>query len=350
MLYYIKRSKLEQQMDSRSSRGIQEPQVWTAADQLLAEGLRPTIERVRQKIGRGSPNTVSPMLERWFATLGKRLGNGSGVPAQSSAANAMPPALLQAAHQLWEAARGEAAKTQAQQAEALRREIELKAAALEDQQMQLRQREVAFEHTRGSLESALASSRQALESVKGQLSQASRLQDSTQGEIRRLRESLAQAQAQLDAQRLEHRAAMAAREEALKEVEARHTAREHRLLGDIDRERQAISELAKEHKLCARNEEEGASKLETERAATRGAEKLAEQWRTDLAAKSAELAQLQAEMRSTKQTHDEARIRLTAEERAHELTRGLLASALATKPKEGKEGKGRKSAARPHTS
>ena len=58
----------------RTGRGIQEPQVWQAADALLHEGLRPTIERVRQKIGSGSPNTVSPMLERWFATLGQRLG------------------------------------------------------------------------------------------------------------------------------------------------------------------------------------------------------------------------------------------------------------------------------------
>lgn len=341
-------------MESGSSRGIQEPQVWAAADQLLAEGLRPTIERVRQKIGRGSPNTVSPMLERWFATLGKRLGSGSGVSVQGPAANAMPPALLQVARQLWDAARGEAAKTQAQQAEALRREIELKAAALEDQQVQLRQREVAFEHTRGSLESALASSRQALESVKGQLSEASRLQDSAQSEIRRLRESLAQAQAQLDAQRLEHRAAMTARDEALKDVEARHTAREHRLLGDIDRERlaarEAASELAKEHKLRARNEEESVSKLETERAATRAAEKRAEQWRADLAAKSAELAQLQAEIGSTKQTRDEARTRLAAEERAHEVTRDLLASALATKLKDAKEERGRKPALRPRTS
>ena len=55
------------------SRGIQEADVFEAADALLAEGKRPTIERVRLKIGRGSPNTVSPMLERWFETLGERL-------------------------------------------------------------------------------------------------------------------------------------------------------------------------------------------------------------------------------------------------------------------------------------
>nr|WP_260602719.1 DNA-binding protein [Variovorax sp. MHTC-1] len=53
------------------SRGIQEDDVWGAADVLLHEGLRPMVERVRQKIGRGSSNTVSPVLERW-----RRSGNG----------------------------------------------------------------------------------------------------------------------------------------------------------------------------------------------------------------------------------------------------------------------------------
>lgn len=57
-------------MQQRSSRGVQQDDVWAAADALLAEGLWPTIERVRQKIGRGSPNTVNPMLEAWFARLG----------------------------------------------------------------------------------------------------------------------------------------------------------------------------------------------------------------------------------------------------------------------------------------
>src|SRR6218665_2515258 len=158
---------------------------------------------------------------------------------------------------------------------------------------------------------------------------------------------LPEAQVQLDVQRLQHRAGMTAGEEALKEAPARHAAREHRLLSDIDRERlaarQAASELAKEHKLRTRDEQESVSKLETERAATRAAEKLAEQLRTDLRAKAVELAQLQAERRSTKQTRDEARIRLLAPESAEGLTRGLFPSALATKLKVEKGGKGRKS-------
>jgi len=70
-------------MQTKSTRGVQQDDVWAAADALIAEGLRPTIERVRQKLGRGSPNTVSPMLEAWFATLGppgcrKFIGEGPG--------------------------------------------------------------------------------------------------------------------------------------------------------------------------------------------------------------------------------------------------------------------------------
>ncbi|MDM0084585.1 DNA-binding protein [Variovorax sp. J31P179] len=47
----------------RGGRGIQEAQVWEAADALVHEGLRPTIERVRQKIGSGSVGRQHSLLE-----------------------------------------------------------------------------------------------------------------------------------------------------------------------------------------------------------------------------------------------------------------------------------------------
>lgn len=46
----------------RGPRGVQMDDVWAAADAVLNQGERPTIERVRQQLGRGSPNTVGPML------------------------------------------------------------------------------------------------------------------------------------------------------------------------------------------------------------------------------------------------------------------------------------------------
>lgn len=86
------------------ARGITEDEVWKACDALLLEGARPTIERVRQKLGRGSPNTVSPMLETWFKHLGARIKD----PRAFSAPASMPDPVHQAAQHLWEAAQAEA--------------------------------------------------------------------------------------------------------------------------------------------------------------------------------------------------------------------------------------------------
>ena len=85
------------------ARGITESDVWTASDSLLLEGARPTIERVRQKIGRGSPNTVSPYLDTWFKRLGGRIKD----PGAFSAPPDAPDPVVQAAKQLWDLAQAE---------------------------------------------------------------------------------------------------------------------------------------------------------------------------------------------------------------------------------------------------
>ncbi len=69
----------------RGARGVQTEEVWAAADAVLAQGERPTIERVRQQLGRGSPNTVGPMLDGWYGSLAKRLGTG---PVEDAGAGA----------------------------------------------------------------------------------------------------------------------------------------------------------------------------------------------------------------------------------------------------------------------
>jgi len=85
------------------ARGITEKDVFTACDALVLAGERPTIERVRQKIGRGSPNTVSPMLDAWFMSLGRRLqGQGAFAPAPD-----VPDPVLQAAQHFWDVAQAE---------------------------------------------------------------------------------------------------------------------------------------------------------------------------------------------------------------------------------------------------
>lgn len=82
------------------SRGISAQDVWQACDALLIEGARPTIERVRQKLGRGSPNTVSTHLDAWFGKLGARIQD----PMAFSAPPAIPEPVQQAAVHFWEVA------------------------------------------------------------------------------------------------------------------------------------------------------------------------------------------------------------------------------------------------------
>jgi hypothetical protein len=82
------------------SRGITDKDVWAACDALLLAGERPTIERVRQKIGRGSPNTVSPLLDAWFKGLGARIAD----PGSFGVAPEVPEPVQQAAKHFWEAA------------------------------------------------------------------------------------------------------------------------------------------------------------------------------------------------------------------------------------------------------
>src|SRR5688500_12277342 len=117
--------------------GITESDVWTAADALLLEGARPTIERLRQKIGRGSPNSVRPHLETRHPSLGARIQD----PGAFAAPPEVPDPIAQAATHFWEAAlaaaRAEQAQAYQERWEELAREGERFAAQAE----QLEQRE-----------------------------------------------------------------------------------------------------------------------------------------------------------------------------------------------------------------
>lgn len=58
---------------ARRAPRISQADVFRAADELLLEGHRPTIDRVRIKLGRGSPNTINDHLDDWWSKLGSRL-------------------------------------------------------------------------------------------------------------------------------------------------------------------------------------------------------------------------------------------------------------------------------------
>jgi chromosome segregation ATPase len=54
-------------------KGITQEQVNAAADAIVAAGENPTVEKIRQTLGTGSPNTVTRMLDVWRGSLAQRL-------------------------------------------------------------------------------------------------------------------------------------------------------------------------------------------------------------------------------------------------------------------------------------
>ena len=76
-------------------RGVNLGDVSQAADALLRTGERPTVEKIRAAIGRGSPNTVGPLLDAWWKRLAGRLDSG---PA---AFHRLPESVAHVAEALW---------------------------------------------------------------------------------------------------------------------------------------------------------------------------------------------------------------------------------------------------------
>jgi hypothetical protein len=76
-------------------RGVTLGDVSQAADSLLRSGERPTIEKIRAKLGGGSPNTINPLLDAWWKHLAARLDSG---PA---ALHRLPESVAHVAEALW---------------------------------------------------------------------------------------------------------------------------------------------------------------------------------------------------------------------------------------------------------
>ncbi len=78
-------------------KGITQEQVSHAADALVAGGENPTVEKIRQALGTGSPNTVTRMLDAWRSTLAQRLQEVIKLPD-------VPPEAGQAFAEVWRVA------------------------------------------------------------------------------------------------------------------------------------------------------------------------------------------------------------------------------------------------------
>lgn len=316
----------------KSLRGIQEDDVWIAADELVAQGLRPTIERVRLKIGRGSPNTVSPMLERWFATLGKRLEH-SAIGVVDEEGDKLPPAVIQAARGLWDRARAEAAQAEVEASQARRRALDMQHAELVQPKAELQQREAALQEARASREAAAAAAESAFDAMKAQWLEARNALTLAEAELQRLRQAVEESRASKDALWEQLSNELATRDRAATEAAERHAAQERRWLGEIDRERQAtraaLGELAKTQKTREAEQAQALAALQSSQDRVQATEQIAQALRSELAAAQARATQADTQLRTTGQLLEDTQDRMAQEQRAHDATRGLLAGALA---------------------
>lgn len=219
--------------------GITESDVWAAADALLLEGARPTIERVRQKIGRGSPNTVSPHLETWFRSLGARIKD----PHAFAAPPEIPDPIAQAAAHFWEAAlstaRAEQAQAYQQRWEELAKEGERFAAQAE----QLQQREAQLLNRERDLQEGLkvataqlAATEERLQAAEAQLRQRDKALTAAQENLADSQSAIQTLLAEADQARDRHAQSIAA-------LDSRHAAHERRWLNELDGERGAVKRL-----------------------------------------------------------------------------------------------------------
>lgn len=251
--------------------GVPEADVFAAADRVLERGERPTVERVRVELGRGSPARVGQLLEAWWDALAKRLAGETRLPALPTAASA-------AFTDLWRVAMDEA-RTVAQ------RELDERRAAVEAERAQ-------FQEERHRWEQQITDADQArLEADAARTHATERLED-----VQRL------------VTQLEHQAAEATERQKALEMLLQVAERDRRELREHLATREAAAAQEREAAAQHLRSVEDRSHAEVDRARQE-----AKVLRTDI--ERAERAQQQT-IREAQQRESDLRIRLGQEERS----------------------------------
>lgn len=223
-------------MEMKSSRGIQQEDVWRAADALIAEGLRPTIERVRLKIGRGSPNTVSPLLEGWFATLGQRLR----VIETTDGAGTLPALVLTAATELWNVAQQSAQEDASKAFDAARDALDREQTSLQAEQQNLKIQEQVLNERHLALNESLNTARVQISDLNNRLKDSNVLLAQRDRQVEELRSHITELEKLRDAERHQKDEQAKNHLDERRRFEERAAINERRLLVELDRERQEI--------------------------------------------------------------------------------------------------------------
>ena len=231
-------------MESKNSstRGIQQNDVWSAADSLIADGQRPTIERVRQKLGRGSPNTVSPMLDAWFATLGVRLG----ISPESDKFSGMSEIFQQTLKDVWETVLSRGREESARELTEAEAVLMQATQSLNVRESEIDQIEKLHAVKQQAMEDALKAAAKSTENALARLEVEQVLTGRREAEIQNLQEKVAAVESELLLERRRHQEAVANCNLEKQRIEDRTHATQRRLLEDIDRARLETKKMASE--------------------------------------------------------------------------------------------------------
>ena len=227
----------------KTTRGVQESDVWAAADALLAQGLRPTIERVRLHIGRGSPNTVSPMLESWFGTLGERLGIAE---QKRSICEQIPAPVLELSTKIWQQSIKEASQLLEAQLQARADAITQAQSELDAAMVQFEQRAQAFEQQKKTLDEALQLARKQNDEQSKRLDEAHQLLRERDAMLDALRQEMTAKHQQQEEMQKQHAVALQGAAEERQRLAEQFAGNERRMLGELDRARQEQAQMKKQ--------------------------------------------------------------------------------------------------------
>lgn len=310
-----------QTKSTRVSRGVQVDEVWAAADAVLAQGDRPTIERVRTHLGRGSPNTVAPMLDAWYASLGKRLDAENGADGASDEGT-LPAPVLRAAKALWgraqQHAQEQAAESMRVDRSMLEQQVERLAAVrneLDQQQKKLNERAQALVATLEAKDLQIAD-------MVRQLTALQKCMFTREGEVEQLRAHIAAQTRALQAER--DRLDAVSKEHMLERgrLEQRASAHEKRLLEDVDRARQEANRLKQ---MLADQNKKASQELA-------GSQEQVQSLRVEVGALRSENAGLAREIQSAR---EDLRTAQSQQEQLRKDTTTLLSELKARLPKNG---------------
>ena len=250
----------------RRSPRIGQADVFQAADELLLEGNRPTIDRVRMRLGRGSPNTINEHLDAWWLKLGARLRD---IPGREFPQ--LPERTAQALLTLWNEALQGAQDTLRGSIGAREGEVAVREQAVSAASAALTERETALAARAAGLEESIAlfkdqhlAANQRAERLEAALAERD-------GESIRLRSRIESAEAKAETHRSKHEAALAAHQAERLKLEERNQSAESRWLTEVDRLRQTAKEQERHLKDFERQVTQLRSERDTLRQETQGA-------------------------------------------------------------------------------